>query len=353
MRRKSKALAAGLCLGWLAACGWDPRKPFERLSPEVDRAIAELDGGQPEAANARLSDYLTASKCDGGGILVPGAADASSASFDLGLSLFELAERFGRRFGDAVMSRDGGPSQEEKQLALLRGDQVECARAVLESILSRGDLSPEFEARARYLRGNLAFLDGRWDDAIKDYDKALRIIPGLKSDAGDGVGRDAAWNRALALRHKDDDDRNDAGSDADGGDGDSGDADAADGSDGDADADAEAGNDADADAPQDAPGDRDGSNDGPEDGPKEAASDAADSGPEGGGGDAAGDAPTDGSKESGAGPEGGAEDAGAPAPANGSQDDRILDQFEQAPTWQREEAKSKGQGRKVRGMQDK
>ena len=344
MRREFKAIVLGFGLAWVAACGVDPRRPFDRMSPEVDKAINEYEAGKPEPATGRLENYIGSTRCDAGGLSAPAAPDAANAAFDLGLTLFQLAEQFGRRFGDSMMQHEGGATEEEKRLALLRGDQIDCARALLDAILGK-DLPPELEARARYLRGNLSFLEGQWEAAIKDYDEALRIIPGLPPDAGDSIGADTAWNRALALRHKDEDDKKDAGADADA------DADGADGDGGDADADAPDG-DADADAPPDVGPDRDGGDSGPEDGPKEATGDSGDSGQDGGSGDAAGDAPSDGSKDKPSGSDGGQGDAAAPSPA-GNQDDRVLDQFEQAPTWQKEEAKARASGRKVRGMQDK
>lgn len=354
---KVRALFAGLGLALFAACGWDPRRPFERNSPEVDRAIVEIDAGQAEPAAERLRRYVGASTCDAGALFAPGAADATAAGFDLGLALFGIAEAFGRRFGEQAPGRDGGPDEAAKQIAALRGDQAACARAALDAMLARADLPAELEARARYLRGNLSFLEGDWDAAVKDYDRALKIIPGLPPDAGDSIGADAAWNRALALRNKQEDEKKDAGPDADADadaqpDGPDADADA--GPDADADADADAPPDGpDADAPPDGP---DGGKDGPEDGPQEAQSDANDSGPEGGQGDAQGDAPADGSrddKDKPRGGDGGGPEASAPQPNAPTQDDRMLDQFEHAPTWQREEAKSKAGARRVKGMQDK
>ena len=66
----------------------------------------------------------------------------------------------------------------------------------------------EVRARAHYLSGNLAFLDGDYEDAVTAYDRALVLTPG-EADSGDPVGRDAAWNRAIALRRIDD--KKDAG----------------------------------------------------------------------------------------------------------------------------------------------
>lgn len=338
MRRETwKAIAVGLSsAAFFVACGWDPKKPFERYSPDVDRAAADIDSGRPREAQEKLKTYIGASACDGGAMTVLNAADASNATFDLGLTLFKLAEQYGRKLDDAVVFKDGGPGQEDKQLDLARGDQLDCAKAVLDAILSR-DMPVDLEARARYLRGNVAFLDRNWQSAIEDYDKALSLIPGLPIDAGDGIGRDAAHNRALALRFRDEEQKRDGGADADA-DGDA---------DGDADADAPDGPDADADAdaPKDAPQDQDG------DAPNDAEGDGAPQPNEDGGKDGG-----DGNDKPDGGKGDGGKEAGAPrsdVPQGPGQDERMLDMFEQAPTFQREESKSRGNARKMRGSQDK
>ena len=43
MKRILAALAIGCA--WLAACGWDPSRPFDRDAPAVRHAMGELDGG--------------------------------------------------------------------------------------------------------------------------------------------------------------------------------------------------------------------------------------------------------------------------------------------------------------------
>lgn len=330
-----RATLCGLWVSSALACANETSKLFERNSPEVDQAISELDAGRAEAATSTLTKYLRATGCDAGTLMVAEAADASNAGFDLSLTLFKIAELYGRRFGDVPPDRDGGASPEEKALAELRADQVDCAQAVLDRVLA-GPLTPEHEARARYLRGNLSFLSGRWEDAIKDYDEALRVIPGIESDAGDSIGRDTAWNRALALRHKqDEDDKKDAGQDGD----------------------------ADADAPDSGEDSGDASRDSGDDSGDANGEDGGDDAGKNQGGDGGMDASPDGSKDLGndAGddqkPDAGDQQPSPPPsstaqqPAN--QDDRMLDQFEQAPTWQREEAKARAAARKVRGMQDK
>jgi hypothetical protein len=177
-------------------------------------------------------------------------------------------------------------------------------------------------ARARYLEGNLAFLDADYEGAVRAYDRALVLSPG-QNDAGDPVGRDAAWNRAIALRRIED--KKDAGQDA------SPDA-------------PDAGQDARPDAPQD--GGQDAHDSG-----QDAANDArGDSGstPEAGSDGGNDGAPPPQPPDAGSEPDSGSQ----PPPASTSEDERMLDQLESAPTLQQEEAKRAGKKR-VRGMADK
>jgi hypothetical protein len=142
----------------------------------------------------------------------------------------------------------------------------------------------------------------------------------------DPVGRDAAWNRAVALRRIED--KKDAGNDAappDGG-GDGG------GDNKDQNKDGGGNDDQNKDGGKDG-GDNDDKN-------KDAGKDS--------GGDEQKDPPKkDPPKEE--------PDAGAqpPPPSRQSQDERMLDQLENAPTVQQEAAKKHAKGRKVRGMADK
>ena len=43
----------------IAACGWNPKKPFERESPQVREAIQEYDAGKHKLAGDMLEDYLS------------------------------------------------------------------------------------------------------------------------------------------------------------------------------------------------------------------------------------------------------------------------------------------------------
>jgi hypothetical protein len=193
-------------------------------------------------------------------------------------------------------------------------------------------------ARARYLEGNLLFLTADYKEAVTAYDHALELAPGM-GDAGpigtnleagnapyapDPLGRDAAWNRAIALRRIED--KKDAGQDASppndgGGDGGGNDKN---------DKDKDAGNNGDS-------GKGDNNKDGGRDDKKDAGKDSG----------------ADDQNQKKEPPKDEPEAGAPPPPSRQSQDDRILDQLENAPTVQQEAAKKHGKARKVRGMADK
>jgi len=302
---KRALLLSALACVVLGACGWDPSRPFDRDAPAVTHAIADLDGGDAGSAASKLEDYLSTGPCKDGNIGVPELLERRpDGTFDLGLSLFRLGEQFGRRFGEEEI--DAGV---DEGMRAQRHAQIECARRVVGAIADPPGVPLELRARARYLEGNLAFLDGDYEGAVRAYERALVLQPG-ELDAGDPVGRDAAWNRAIALRRIED--KKDAGQDAA------------------------------PDAPPDA------SPDGGQEAGRDASNDSGgDSGssPEGG---------SDGSSPPPSTPDGGREPDGGspPPPANTGEDERMLDQLESAPTLQQEEAKRAGKKR-VRGMADK
>jgi tetratricopeptide (TPR) repeat protein len=307
---------------WLASgcSGWDPRSPFERNAPAVNEALADLDAGRFESAEKVLESYLGTGACSDAGIGLPDAVrQKPNGSFDLGLTLFYLAEKYGRRFGEEEMG-DGGPDDES--VAAMRSLEIDCALILSRAIAEDPKVPIDLRARAHYLSGNLELLRKKYEEAVKHYDDALGLIPGLSEETGaDGIGRDAAWNRAIALRRIED--QKDAGQDAepdtsppDGSD------DADDGSDG-----------------------NDG-NDGGDDG-----------GDDGGGDDGGQDAGDDGGGED-AGEDSGQPPPAAPPPEQPAtpppgQEDRILDRFEEAPTYQEQEAKNKAAARRGRVMEDK
>jgi Ca-activated chloride channel family protein len=292
---------------------------FVRDAPEVTEAMQALDAGDAGSAVSLLEEYLSTGKCDNGNIGTPASLrEKPNASFDLGLGLFELAERFGRRFDEEPPLRDGGLSPEEQAELAKRSTEVECALRIVR--LTAGDLTVPIELRARafYLAGNLEFLRHEYKDAVASYDASLRLVPGLPEDGGDGIGRDAAYNRAIALRRIEESER-DAGPDA------SPDA-----------------------SPDSGP---------PEGGADSGSPDAGDQGQE------------DGGEKDGGGqdsPDGGTEpDAGNPSDKDEqeqpeqkkeqpsvSQDERLLDQLEHAPTLQEHTARrAAGRGRTT--MEDK
>lgn len=302
---------------------------FERNAPEVDQAIELLDAGASAQAADLLEAYLSTGACKEGQIgTPPRLRERPAASFDLGLGLFNIAETFGGRF---EVSPDGGAKPADEQ-AEARSAQIECALRIVRLIAGDPLVPLDLRARAYYLAGNLEFLRGNFDEAIKQYSEALKLTPGLANDAGDPIGRDAAWNRALALLMKEQQEPPDAGQDA---------SDASDSSDGEADSDKPDASDAGQDAK-------------PEGGDGDAGSDSGegDAGSDAGGKDAGG-------KDAG-GKDAGGKDAGAPSkpdpkttPPSVSQDDRMLDMLERAPTLQQETGRRNALQQRVRGLEDK
>lgn len=331
--------AALSVVAFIGCSGWDPSRPFERNAPTVDEAVEDIDAGKHQEAEALLEQYLGTGPCSAdGGMAIPDAVrQKHNGSFDLGLTLFYLGERFGRRFGDEEQG-DGGAAEEE--LAAKRSLEIDCALAVVHAIAQDPKVPAELRARARYLAGNLEFLRRKYEQAVKEYDQALALVPGIPEDAGgDGIGRDAAWNRAIALRRQQE--QQDAGTDAPDA------SDAPDGDDGSDAADASDANDA-----NDAADSSDGNDSGP---------DASDGGDGGDGGDGDGgqqDGGGDAGKDGGA--DGGQQDGGAqpqpqqPQPASPQQDERMLDLLEQSPSYQEQEAKKRAHMRRGRpAMEDK
>jgi Ca-activated chloride channel family protein len=321
---KSVAPAPGVWLGTLLmamcllGCGFDPARPFERRAPEVEKALSSLDAGNARASSSLLESYLGTGSCADGGFGVPERVrQRPFASFDLGLSLFQVGEHFGRRFGEEEQSVDGGPTPEEQQLAELRQAEVECALRAVLAITTERDVPTELRARAQYLAGNLEFLRRGYQEAVRHYDEALKLVPGLP-DGGDTIGRDAAWNRAIALLRIEEDKKKDAGADAPP-------EDAARN-----DAQSDSGRPGDGGKPDPQP---DAGNPSPEAGPPQ---------PQ----DAAPPAPQP-------------ADAAAPEPnpqqppPTVNQDERMLDMLESAPTFQEQDAKNRGSARKHRGKIDK
>ena len=338
-KKRPAAAAAGaallgvLCAMAINACSRSPDELFVRNAPTVDEAIEAYDGGDASAAMRLLSNYLSTGRCEAGQIGAPSSlTERPNASFDLGLALFELGERFGRRFGEEESFGDAGMTPEEEAHLASRSEQVDCALKIVTRIAHDRDVPLDLRARAHYLAGNLEFLRRQYRAAVEHYDRALRLVPGLPEDAGDdGVGRDAAWNRAIALRRIEEEEQNRQ------------------------------------DAAPDAPPD------GSPDAGQDAGDDGGDGGDGGGGEDSGGDSGSNQDDQDGGdpneGPDGGAPDSGSqdnqrpdsgqppppeePPPQSANQDERTLDMLEMAPTLQQHNAKNRALQRRVRGMVDK
>jgi Ca-activated chloride channel homolog len=333
-RRAAKAAltgVAGSALLSLVLSGCDQANElFMRNSPVVKDAVEALDAGDAGAAVSLLEEYLSTGKCDNGNMGAPSSASARpNAAFDLGLGLFTIAERFGKRFGEDPPPHDGGrPPEEEAELAK-RSAEVDCALRIVRLAATDTNVSLELRARAFYLAGNLEFLRRDYRSAVASYDAALKLIPGLPGDAGDGTGRDAAYNRAIALRRIEDEEK-DAGP---------------------------------PDASPDGGGDAGNEPDAGDDGGKQKQPDAGNDDKDSGAGepDAGKDAGSPNQPDAG---NQGGDDGGAPPPEqkqpqpqpkqSQNQDDRLLDELEQAPTLQEHDAKERAAHARGRpGMDDK
>ena len=329
-RRETRAAALGLLLAFtLSGAGCQAVDSlFERNAPPVDQAIGLLDGGA-DAAVGLLEQYLRTGQCSAGGSYsTDNVASKHNAGFDLGLGLFALAEKFGQRFGEEEADAGAAQNPEDDEC---RKQEVACALSIVEAIAKDRQIPIDLRARALYLAGNLEFLSRDYQAAVDFYDRALKLIPGLPDDAGDGIGRDAAWNRAIALRRIEDEEKK-----------------------------KDAGQDSSPDAQPDAQPDAgDGGDGGKGDGGgKDSGSDGGDDS-----GQNQDQSPDAGGKDSGSGQDASPNDqgdAGTPPPPEPqrqpsvNQDERMLDMLERAPTLQQEAAKNQAlQRRALRGMEDK
>jgi hypothetical protein len=331
-------LSAFVAIGSVAACGWDPARPFDREAPQVNEALKQYDAGEAGSAADLLEDYLRTGICKEGNIGVPlRVREKGSGSFDLGLALFKIGESYGHRFGDE--ENDAGFL--DPNLKTLRGAQVDCALRIVRSIAEDVAQPVHLRARARYLEGNLLFLTAAYKEAVTAYDHALELAPGMgdagpigaRSDSGvvyvpDPIGRDAAWNRAVALRRIEDKEKKDAGQ-PDSGNGDGGGQNSPDGG---------------QDQNKDGGGD-----DKNKDAGNNNKNDNKDAGKDSGKDDQNNkkDDPPKDEKDAGA------NNPPPPPPSRQNQDDRILDQLENAPTVQQEAAKKHAKKHGVKGTADK
>ena len=194
-RRRQKGLAATATSALLLTLGCRDGL-FTRHSPVVDDALHSLDAGDPSKATDLLETYLSTGQCQKGELGTPDLVRArENASLDLGLALFRVAERFGARFGDDTKPAPGAPDHFEE-----RSSEIDCALRVVRLVATDAAASIELQARAQYLTGNLEFLRGSYEDAVTAYDAALKLAPARKEEGAESLGARAAWNRAIALR---------------------------------------------------------------------------------------------------------------------------------------------------------
>jgi Ca-activated chloride channel family protein len=219
-RKAPRVVTAALILAFswaflLVGCAKQRNELWMRNAPAVEQAISAYDGGDAGAAVGLLEGYLATGKCDQSNIGAPESIrNKANATFDLGLGLFKLGEQYGNRFGEEEPTTDGGKSPEAEASKEKRSSEVECALRIVRIIAADAGLPIDLRARAFYLAGNLDFLRSDYESAVKGYDSSLELIPGLPVDGGgDGIGRDAAYNRAIALARIEDK-KKDAGPDA-------------------------------------------------------------------------------------------------------------------------------------------
>jgi Ca-activated chloride channel homolog len=212
----SAALMLAFAYSWLlVGCAKERNRLWMRNAPAVDEAIAAYDAGDAGSAVSLLQQYLATGKCEQGNIGAPESVrNKPNASFDLGLGLFKIGEQYGQRYGEEEPSGDAGKNPEAEAAKEKRSFEVECALRIVRIVAADASVPIDLRARAFYLVGNLEFLRGDYESAVKGYDSSIALIPGVPADGGgDGIGRDAAYNRAIALARIEDE-KKDAGPDA-------------------------------------------------------------------------------------------------------------------------------------------
>jgi hypothetical protein len=203
-----KASGAALISLVLFACGCQDLNDrlFTRYSPKVDQAIAALSAQKPEDSAALLTTYLSTGQCKAGEIGTPDQVrKLPRAGVDLGLALFQIAESFGGKFGEAAPAKDDAAPNEA---LVKRSEQIDCALRVVRVIAQDRSLSAKQRAEAFFLSGNLEFLRFDYKLAVDSYDAVLALTPGAETDAGFTIGTDAAFNRAIALRRIEEEEKN-------------------------------------------------------------------------------------------------------------------------------------------------
>lgn len=211
-RKASKLSAATLLLLMVNGCAKVEERAFSRYSPDVDEAIGNIDSHDAGDAHRILSNYLSTGRCKGGEIGTPQTLrERPYAAYDLGLALFDLAERFGGRLGEPPAD----PKDPNTAPALAkRSQEVDCGLRITRLVAHDTTTPLDLRAKAFFLSGNLEFLRHDYKNAIESYNEALRLVPGGVLNQGNPAaqepdfGADTAFNRALALKLAEEQEKN-------------------------------------------------------------------------------------------------------------------------------------------------
>jgi len=219
-KRRVRRLETGAVLLALCSLGCDEvDQVFERKSPVVEDAILALSRGEHEQATKKLIEYLETGPCEAGVIGVGDRARKyADASYDLALTFASAGAPGADKKPDADKKAPMDPS-----VALSQGQipglsptpaappgappgqpeapdpQLDCALRLLAPLGPNEALPTALRARALYLAGNLELARSQFEPAVSFYDQAILLAPGV-DDPGDPVGKQIAYNRALALR---------------------------------------------------------------------------------------------------------------------------------------------------------
>lgn len=209
--KAGKASVLLLLLVLVNGCAKVEERVFTRYSPDVDQAIGNIDSKDAGDANQILSNYLSTGKCKAGEIGTPQSLrEKPQAAYDLGLALFDLAERFGGRLGEPPPKPD---DPNATSTLAKRSQEVDCALRITRLIAHDNATPLQLRAKGFFLSGNLELLRHDYKNAVESYNEALRLVPGGVLNQGStkeepDFGADTAFNRALALKLAEEQEKN-------------------------------------------------------------------------------------------------------------------------------------------------
>lgn len=195
-RRTPSRLRSAAVLLALCGLGCEPFDAlFERESPTVREAIQALEKNETDAAIQLLTDYLETGACEEG---VIGAGERARSFGD---AAFDLALAFAQAQDAQAKSAQPGLGLDPSGAGAAEHSAIECALRLLGPLAENEGTPVELRARAHYLMGNLEMRREQFRAAVTAYERGLQFTPAETQDEeGDPLGRDLAFNRALALR---------------------------------------------------------------------------------------------------------------------------------------------------------